>query len=223
MADDDEDGASVRQRNAAIRTWRRKRIKAFLELQRKGREWISFTEIADHCAREGGSIVPDEQRRKRAYAELSAAILRGDFDQTGRSHVLFLSEHSCFARMTAERLRDIQGIAGWTDDGTIDRQYLACCWVPAAMARAWFGRLNLPPLAHLLAARQKIERARAVPKRRPGRPTRQEEIENVLRDAELNQPNKVLIQHVQRMLGAGPGLSDRKIGRVAAELRRKGR
>jgi hypothetical protein len=117
------------------------RIAGFAEAQRQSRDWISLAEIADWCAREHGSIIPDPQRRDAAFVDLRAAIAKGAFATAGRSRVLFLHPTATFAKLTRERLAKIEACYPTTD---VNVHYLGWCWVPRTLARDWFASLRLP-------------------------------------------------------------------------------
>jgi hypothetical protein len=72
------------------RIWRTNRIARFTEDQRRKREWINFAEIADWCSEVDGSVVPNESARASAYEKLQRDLLEGDFEENGRSRVLYL-------------------------------------------------------------------------------------------------------------------------------------
>ncbi|MGH7119552.1 MAG: hypothetical protein ACREFP_11285 [Acetobacteraceae bacterium] len=74
--------------------------------------------------------------------------------------------------------------------------------------RIWGGEPKVVPLA-------KPES----PGSKGGRPSRGHEIGDVLRNADLNQPDKVLIALVHEKLGNGPGLSDDVIREEIGKLR----
>jgi hypothetical protein len=124
-----------------IREFRKKRIRRFAERQRRTREWINFAEIADWCARENGSIKPDEERRSIAYAMLGASLRAGEFERSGRTRVLFLSPSTSMAKITRETF---ETIVAANDDEILVSAYLAHCWVPRDICREWFGRQRLP-------------------------------------------------------------------------------
>ena len=129
-------GAAVRRREH-----RERRIGKFTARQRREREWINFAEIADWCAREIGSIKPDEERRSLAFARLRAALKAGEFEQADRARVLMLSPDSSMAKLTRERF---EFIAPRFDEQTVASAYLAYCWVPRELCRAWFVHHRLP-------------------------------------------------------------------------------
>src|SRR5262245_48599985 len=79
--------------------WRAARIERFTKIQRCTREWINFAEIAAWCADESG-VVPNEEARAAAYQKLQQDLLEGDFEENGRSRVLYLHPYTTKARMT---------------------------------------------------------------------------------------------------------------------------
>ena len=88
------------RRRKNLEQWRHARIDRFIRRQWQVRDWINFADVADFCAREAGSIAPDEGKRTRAYEELADAIIKGEFDKDGRSRVFFLHPSSTKVRMT---------------------------------------------------------------------------------------------------------------------------
>src|SRR5262249_37524753 len=56
-----------------------------------------------YCSEESG-VVPDEIARETAYEKLLADLLEGDFEENGRSQVLYLHPYTTKARMTREWL-----------------------------------------------------------------------------------------------------------------------
>ena len=136
------DPADIRKR---ARIWRSNRSERFTARQRRVREWINFAEIAEWCSREDGSIQPNEKKRAAALDALERDLLAGEFDENGRSRVLFLSPESTRARMTRAWLKDA---IEYNYDGHQGRSaYTAHCWIPRDLAQRWFERhrLSLPP------------------------------------------------------------------------------
>jgi hypothetical protein len=75
------------QNRKTIQQWRHARIDRFIRRQRAVHEWINFGEVADFCAREAGSIAPNEVNRALAFEALADALIKGEFDRNGRPHV----------------------------------------------------------------------------------------------------------------------------------------
>src|SRR5258706_7450931 len=69
---------------------REKRMSLWAERQGICREWIGFSEIAEWCARESGSIHPDENAIAEAYNELAEALIAGEVERDVRHRVLLL-------------------------------------------------------------------------------------------------------------------------------------
>src|SRR5215471_8692120 len=91
--------ANVRDRQPDPRT-RHSRIggiERFKERQRRTREWINVAELAEWCSKEHQSIVPSEQKRAAAFDTLTSDLLAGEFEENGRSRVLYL--HPAVARV----------------------------------------------------------------------------------------------------------------------------
>jgi hypothetical protein len=116
-----------------FRQWRTARIERFTEIQRSTREWINFAEIAKWCADESGGVVPNEEFRAAAYQKFQHDLLEGDFEEDGRSKVLYLHPYTSKARMTRGWLTHLTEVY---DRTTINSEYLAHCWIP----REFFGR-----------------------------------------------------------------------------------
>jgi hypothetical protein len=115
---------------------RKSQIERFSRRQRDTRDWINFADIADFCAREGGSIVPDEKKRVVAFETLAKGVLNREFERNGRSQVLFLNYFTKKARLTCEELMEI---IQHNYDGDAGRSgYLPCCWAPRGIIERWF-------------------------------------------------------------------------------------
>jgi hypothetical protein len=138
------------RRRKNLEQWRHARIDRFIRRQWQVRDWINFAEVADFCAREAGSIAPDEGKRTRAYEELADAIIKGEFDKDGRSRVFFLHPSSTKVRMTWETLADV---IQFNLDGDLGRERLAHCWAPRAMMERFFEKRRLPRSPALFAPR----------------------------------------------------------------------
>jgi hypothetical protein len=137
-------GGGDRERDRRAQQWREVRIKRFTEHQRCVGEWINFADIAEWCSREDSSILPNEQKRVAAFETLQRDLLAGEFEENGRSQVLFLHPAVAKARMTRSSLIEA---AEYNYDGKHGRSYAAHCWIRREMAERWFQnhRLSLPP------------------------------------------------------------------------------
>jgi hypothetical protein len=124
-----------------VRQWRAARIEGFRERQRKAREWINFAEIAEWCAKEDQSILPNENKRAAAFDTLASDLLAGEFQENGRSRVLYLHASSARTRMTSEWLKDAIEYNYDHDRGR--SEYLAHCWIPRRMFKRWLARHRL--------------------------------------------------------------------------------
>jgi hypothetical protein len=123
------------------RRWTKERIETFTKLQRHARKWICFEEIADWCSKEDGSIVPSAEKRTTAFEVLKADLLEGEFDEGGRTRVLYLYPDTQITRMTSERLREI---IEWNYDGRFGRKdYLPHCWIPRRLFNRWLAKHRL--------------------------------------------------------------------------------
>jgi hypothetical protein len=134
-------GNSARDRQA--RKWRIARIRRFMKVQRHAREWVNFAEIADSCSKEDQSIVPNEEKRTAAYETLACDLLIGDFEEKGKSRVLFLCPWSVGARMKPDRLQTL--IVNFGEDHI--RTILDCCWISQRLYKRWLAKHRLPVLA----------------------------------------------------------------------------
>jgi hypothetical protein len=135
----------IRERHRRDEIWRQARLDRFLARQQRLREWINFQEIAEWCSELSGSPVADEAARATAYERLEHDLLAGDFEQGGRSRVLFLHARTTMARMTRERLRRI--LETVKDAATIRGEYLDHRWIPVTMYRAWCRKHHLADAA----------------------------------------------------------------------------
>ena len=142
-----------RQLRARGRQRRAQRIAHFAEEQRKSRDWISFREIADWCARRESKFVPDEADRLGAYDLLRDDLLTGEFQEEGKSHVLYLHPDLTVPmttetvprqarRMTPETLR---AAIEMHPPGIIRSEYLECLWIPYRSLNRWLVKHDLPP------------------------------------------------------------------------------
>jgi hypothetical protein len=108
-------------------------IEKFAKDQQEKREWICFSEIAERYAREIG--------RSEGYEQLRRSVIAGEFERDGRSRVRFFHPTGVSPKMTRERMRNISDTYPiFPGDGrplTIERQYLAWCWIPRDMAIRW--------------------------------------------------------------------------------------
>lgn len=120
----------------------RRWLEAFAARQERRRQWVSFAEIADWCARESGSILPAEPLRASAYGALGAALRQGVFERGGSPLALLLCPG-----LAPERVgrRWMIGIAALGDEAYIAENYLALCWLPLDLARAWLQRQRIAP------------------------------------------------------------------------------
>src|ERR1700730_7694335 len=87
--------------------WRNSQIERFAQRQLHTRKWINFADVADFCAREAGSIIPDEGKRAAAFQAILKDIMNKEFEENGRSQVLFLNCLRKKTRVTRQDLMDI--------------------------------------------------------------------------------------------------------------------
>jgi hypothetical protein len=107
----------------------------FAEDQRRKREWINFAEIADWCSEVDGSVVPNESARASAYEKLQRDLLEGDFEENGRSRVLYLHPWTVKAKVTRQWM---ENMIETHPPATIRSKYLDHCWLPRI---AWIEQL----------------------------------------------------------------------------------
>jgi hypothetical protein len=130
-----------RERVRAIEQWRAAWIGRFAERQRCTRKWINFGEIADWCSKEDQSIVPSKEKRATAFDTLASDLLAGEFEENGRSLVLYLHAAIGAKRMTRRWLQDViehdyEGHRGRS-------QYLPHCWMPRRVFERWLAKHRL--------------------------------------------------------------------------------
>ncbi len=116
----------------------------FAEVQRRRRprRWISFSEIATHCAAVKAAAHADPEKWDAEFWNaLATALMDGRFDERGRSMVLYLAPDDSTAgvrepvRLTAEWSRGLRDIHG----DTIFREYVfAHCWLHYRVCLSWF-------------------------------------------------------------------------------------
>jgi hypothetical protein len=131
-----EDSTKERVRLYSIRRWRTARIERFTKIQRDKREWINFWEISVWCSEESG-VVPNEVAGEAAYQKLQDDLLEGDFEDNGRSRVLYLHPYTSKAKMTRDWLTGLMKVY---DQTTINSQYLAPCWIPREFFERWLAK-----------------------------------------------------------------------------------
>jgi hypothetical protein len=115
------------------RDWRFNREVRFTWRQQRLRESISFQEIAEWLLDLDG---------RDTYGIFQRDLLAGEFEEAGRSKVLYLHQASAMARMTRQRLND--AIVTLPPD-IIRSEYLARCWLPRRMFDRWLAKHELPP------------------------------------------------------------------------------
>src|SRR5262249_53270406 len=121
------------------------RIRRFWEDQQRKREWINFAEIAEWFSELTGPAKPKKAAaaRDRAYRMLEQDLLAGNFEEGGRSQVLFRCPRvsSTHARMRRQRLRNA---IDSNLDGEHGRFYLKHCWLPRKLFERWRAWHQLP-------------------------------------------------------------------------------
>lgn len=136
----------------------------FAEEQRGRRDWINFRELADWCARRGNPFVPDEAARNGAYDLLRDDLLIGEFEEGGKSQVLFLDPTKTVPmttakipgqarRMTRETL--LYAIQMYSPE-ILRAEYLTGCWIPHRMLDRWLAKHQLPASPSLFEPMQKV-------------------------------------------------------------------
>src|SRR4249920_2138712 len=91
---------------------------------------------------EGRPIDPAEREKERSDIDtLESDLLAGEFEESGRSRLLFLHPTTANARMTPEWFKDVRD---HNYDGDHGRSYLAHCWIPRRLFERWLARHRLP-------------------------------------------------------------------------------
>jgi hypothetical protein len=133
---------AIPSRAKQAQQWRSARMERFAQTQLRRREWLNFEEIAELCSELDGSGVPNEAARENAYRNFERDLLSGDFEEKGRSRVLYLHPCTVRTRMTREWLGDA---IGYNYDGHRGRsQFLPWCWVPRGLYERWAAKHYLP-------------------------------------------------------------------------------
>jgi hypothetical protein len=120
--------------NHALERRRFEHAVSFERRHRRGREWIRFLEIVEWYVELNRGIMTEEVARTRAYDMLKRDLLKGEFEEAGRSRVLYLHRATPKARMTREWL---QTAIEMFPEEVVRREYLDQCWIP----RRLFDRL----------------------------------------------------------------------------------
>ena len=139
--DETDDDKRAKQAKQA-RQWRAARMERFAQAQLRKRDWINFEEVAVLCSELDGSGVPNEAAFENACRNLERDLLTGDFEDNGRSRVLYLHPRTVETRMTKEWYQD--AIQYDYDDHRGRSQFLPWCWVSRAMYERWAAKHNLP-------------------------------------------------------------------------------
>jgi hypothetical protein len=135
---DETDG----KRRMRARQWRAARMERFAQAQLRKRDWINFEEVAVLCSELDGSGVPNDAAFENARRNLERDLLTGDFEDNGRSRVLYLHPCTVKTRMTREWY---QNAIQYDYDGDRGRsQFLPWCWFSRTMYERWAAKHNLP-------------------------------------------------------------------------------
>ncbi len=203
----------------STRRWRTAQFDRFAKRQQKLRKWINFAEIAEWCSEEE-SILPNEDKRARAFDLLASDLLAGVFEENGRSLVLFLHPTLNPTRMTREWLKEA---IDHSLDGHHGRSYLAHCWIPRRLFERWLARHRLPespPRFEPLGEQSVQLKQQSRKKRRPSFERAQVAIKALYPNAVPDQaiePNASLCRRVSKKLKELelPDVSDDTILRAA--------
>jgi hypothetical protein len=130
------------ERDGRARPWPIARIERFKEKERRTRKWINFAEIAEWCSKEDQSIVPSREKRAAAFDTLTTDLLAGEFDENGRSLVLYVYPGSAMSRMTRSSLQEV--IENNYDGDHGRSAYLPHCWIARRLFDRWLARHRLP-------------------------------------------------------------------------------
>jgi hypothetical protein len=135
--------AEAEGKRMQARQWRAARMERFAQAQLRKRDWINFEEVAVLCSELDGSGVPNQAAFENACRNLERdLLLSSDFEENGRSRVLYLHPWTVKTRMTREWYHDaIQ----YDYDGHRGRSpFLPWCWFSRAMYERWAAKYNLP-------------------------------------------------------------------------------
>jgi hypothetical protein len=133
---------AILSRTKQAQQWRSARMERFAQTQLRKREWLNFEEIVVSCSEMNGSGVPSEAARENACRNLELGLLSGDFEENGRSRVLYLHPSTVRTRMTREWFRDA---IDYNYDGYQGRsQFLPWCWIRRRMYERWAVKHYLP-------------------------------------------------------------------------------
>ena len=139
--DETDDDKRAKQAKQA-RQWRAARMERFAQAQLRKRDWINFEEVAVLCSELDGSGVLNDAAFENACRNLENDLLSGDFEENGRSRVLYLHPSTVRTRMTPEWLQDA---IEYNYDGHRGRsQFLPWCWIPRGMYERLAANHNLP-------------------------------------------------------------------------------
>ena len=135
-----EDGLPLIRNPKGPEEWRVNREVRFTWRQQREREWIPFREIAEWFAELNGGGA-NEAARASAYEMLQHDFLNGDFEEAGRSRILYLHFRTPMAKMTRNRL---QTAIDTLSDEDVRLEYLGRCWLPEPMFQRWLAKHELP-------------------------------------------------------------------------------
>ncbi len=149
-------GLDRKRERRRAQQWRAGWIARFTERQRVIRKWINFAEIAEWCSKDDQSIVPKKEKRKAVFDALTD-LLAGEFEENGRSLVLYLNPEITKFRMNRE---SIQEVITYDYDGDEGRsQYLSHCWIPRRLFEQWRIKHRQPESPHFQPCRGKFSSA----------------------------------------------------------------
>jgi hypothetical protein len=121
-----------------IRVWKRR--------QKRAHDWVNFSDIADWCARETGTVRRSEAHREQAWHDLYAAVINNEFELDGRCRVAYLphgqtrSDKPLRLRLCVDDLwQCCEFVIGRTPPMLPD------CWAPRAMCLRWFQARDIRP------------------------------------------------------------------------------
>jgi hypothetical protein len=128
---------AVDERERAARHRRERGIARFREQQLCKRNWINLKDIVEWYAERGGRF--DAAERDRAYDLLVQDLLQGDFEEGGRSKILYLHPYTKMHRLTQQMLRDARELKQ-----SVRSEYLDHCWLPRRLFDQWLANHELP-------------------------------------------------------------------------------
>ncbi len=175
MADkrNDEDCPHLIPNPTCPRDWRFNRTARFKWRQLRRHGWIQFHEIAQWYVELNRERMSEEAARARAYDMLQRDLLAGEFEEGGRSQVLFLHPDMPKARMTPAWLLTIIERQRHPEE-IVRGRYLSQCWILRRMFDRWLANRELPRSPPRFEPRERVEPPPWLSLFEPGEPIQDE-------------------------------------------------